>query len=105
MSSSKVLFKSTDLVCLGCGSVCTIQRKKGRGKAEGHIKHMYCPWCMIICEHYEVRDVSMFIWKYFDEDVNTMDNNTKKVLELLRKRKDESVRGEDKIFKKVLTKE
>ena len=103
MSNSKTKFNSTDLICLECGNINTIQRRKGRGKAIGHIKTMYCPLCMNIVDHYEVQDVSKFVWEYSFCNENEIDDDVKLVLELLKKREDSSVRGEDKIFKKVLT--
>lgn len=92
-----------DLVCLSCGNVNVIQRKIGNLKKQGHIKTMYCPFCKTINQHYEVRDVSSFIYKYAYSDYNTLDNNTKKVLDMLMEREDNCDRGENRVFKKILT--
>ena len=103
MSNSKTKFCSTDLVCMSCGSVNTICRKLRKQKSVGHIKHMYCHICMDITSHYEVVDISKFVWNYcFYSDKNLSDD-VKLVLSLLKKREDDYNKGEDGLFKKVLT--
>lgn len=45
------------LFCLKCGKeAIPIFRKKGRNRAKGHLKKMYCPWCKDYMNHYEARN-------------------------------------------------
>jgi len=61
MKSYKIF--STDLVCLKCGNICSIMRKVGREKSLAHIKDLWCYRCKGTTHHYEVKDVSTFMWK------------------------------------------
>ena len=54
----------TDLVCLNCGNIVTIQRIVGRFKNIGHIKDLYCSVCKSTQKHYEVQDADLFKLKY-----------------------------------------
>ncbi len=79
----------TDLVCTGCGNVAQIRRKSKRLKGVGHIKDLWCYKCEMVTKHFEVRDISKFI---YDEDMS---------FELEGLKEDER-RG--KVLKKVLEK-
>ena len=94
---------STDLICLECGNIFTIQRRIGRLKKVGHVKHIFCNICNKVQPHYEIRDANTFIWSCYGKNYNYLDENTKVVLEFLMKREDNDVREEDRIHKKVLT--
>ena len=97
---SKFPFERTELVCLNCGNLAVIQRKKRKLKKEGHIKTFYCPVCKNVSNHYEVRDASAFLWKHIDSEI--MDIDTKTAIDYLKMRVD--INGkEDRISKKVLT--
>lgn len=45
-----------DLECVKCGRVETIQRKGGRDKAVGHIKHLWCVSCRKRTPHVELSE-------------------------------------------------
>ena len=66
-------YNYSDLVCLNCGNIVTIQRKVGNARPVGHIKDLYCYKCLEVTKHYEVRDVSNFLYNYNvnkEEEVN-----------------------------------
>ncbi len=75
--------EETSLVCLECGNIFNIQRRKSRLKQVGHIKHLYCISCEKIQPHYEIRDIKEFLWKCVNSDYNKFDEYTKKVLSFL----------------------
>jgi hypothetical protein len=50
---------STDLLCLECGNIFTIARGVNNLKSNGHIKHLMCPRCEKLTEHFEVRDAGL----------------------------------------------
>ena len=102
---NKDFFKDTQLVCMNCGNVVTLQRKLGRFKRVGHIKHLYCYKCDSVKEHYEVRDVSIFIWECSGKGILNLDSNTKLVFDFLMKREDDNERETCRVYKKMLTKE
>ena len=79
----------TDLVCTECGNVAQIRRRSKRLREVGHIKDLWCYRCEMVTKHFEVRDISKFI---YDEDMS---------LELEGLKEDER-RG--KVLKKVLEK-
>ena len=54
----------TDLVCLNCGNVTSIQRKSNKQKKISHIKDLWCYKCLQITKHYEVRDIDKFILNF-----------------------------------------
>ena len=43
-----------DLECTRCGHVQTIQRREGRNRKDGHIKHLWCLVCQERVEHVEL---------------------------------------------------
>lgn len=79
----------TDLVCTECGNVAQIRRRSKRLREVGHIKDLWCYRCEKGTKHFEVRDISKFI---YDEDMS---------FELEGLKEDER-RG--KVLKKVLEK-
>ena len=95
----------SDLVCLECGNVSTIYRVIGRLKKFGHIKHLYCPNCMDIKGHYEVRDISLFMLEYENYEIDERDTNAKTVYKFLTNREEYDVGRKDRVFKKVLKKQ
>lgn len=76
--SNKILFEYTDLVCLNCGYVNSIMRRQSNKKACGHIKDLWCYKCQDITKHYEVKDISKFM---FDYDSKTLEE--KMVIDLV----------------------
>lgn len=96
----KVVCENTDLVCLECGNVNTICRKKSKLKSCGHIKHMYCYNCQKICKHYEVRDISSFLWKCYGRDNLSCDE--KMLMELLLEREKRNEQTEFGVYQKIL---
>ena len=99
MSNYKI--SGTDLVCLECGNISTIQRKKAKLKEVGHIKTLYCFCCMKRTRHYEVIDVSSFIYNNIDK--TNLDEDSNKVLNFLVKREECKNGRKDQVFRKVLT--
>lgn len=91
----------TDLVCLTCGNVDTIQRKKSRLKEVGHIKTLYCYSCMKRTKHYEVVDVSTFVYNNIYRE--NLDADCDKALNFLLKREECRNEREDRVFGKILT--
>lgn len=72
----------TDLVCLNCGNVFTIYRSYNYKKV-GHIKDLWCYSCKKVTKHYEVRDISKFMY-----DIDTPDIEKQKVIRLVLKRRE-----------------
>ena len=99
MSRNDKLVRS-DLVCLECGRVFTIQRRINDLKKIGHIKHLYCSKCMMVQPHYEVKEIVSFIWNCFNKGFSNLDENTQIVLNFLVERVDDEVGKEYRIFKK-----
>lgn len=93
-------YKSTDLVCLDCGSVVTINRKLNRQKNVGHIKDMYCPYCNKEVKFFEVKDVSIFKWDCLTK--NSLTEEEFLVMSLLEKREEKNEQSECRIYKKIL---
>ena len=62
--SNKNRFKPSDLVCLDCGNVASIMRGSGRYRPKGHIKDLWCYKCQKVTKHYEVHDISKFMYEY-----------------------------------------
>ena len=59
----------TQLVCLECGNIVTIQRRFGREKSVGHIKHLYCYHCEERTAHFEIKDETLFLNTYDEENL------------------------------------
>lgn len=76
--SNKALFKQTDLVCLSCGNVTSIMRRESKMKSLGHIKDLWCYRCEDVTKHYEVKDISKFMFEY-----NTRNLEEKMVADLV----------------------
>ena len=91
MSNSGV--KSTDLVCMECGNICSIMRKIGRLKKISHRKHLWCYKC-----HVEVQDVSKFMW------TNINDKTELLVKDLIQNGKEIKPSKTNRVFKKILKK-
>lgn len=47
----------TTLQCIECGFLFPIQRKQGKQKSVGHIKHLYCPCCKVTQAFFEMKEV------------------------------------------------
>lgn len=35
----------SNLKCQECGNILTVPRKRAKQREDGHIKHMFCPYC------------------------------------------------------------
>ena len=103
--SNKIRTQLTNLVCLDCGNIMIIQRKKSNLKKIGHIKDLYCFNCDKVTKHYEVRDINEFLWKYMYYDDSILEYDTLKVLNYLRKSEEGNEEERSRVYKKVLTKE
>lgn len=51
----------SDLICLQCGTVNTIERKESLKKKLYHLKRLYCPVCRKVLNQVEVRDADLFV--------------------------------------------
>ena len=98
---NKIQYKSTDLVCLICGNVMTINRKLSRQKNIGHIKNMYCPFCKEVVKFFEVKDVSSFIWRCMMSD--SLTESEVFVINLLKEREERNEQKECGVYQKILT--
>lgn len=52
--SNKIKTYPTDLICLNCGNITTIQRRRSQVKEVSHIKDLYCYKCKDVTKHYEL---------------------------------------------------
>jgi hypothetical protein len=98
---NKTNYRSTDLVCLSCGNVTQIVRRKDNLKLSGHIKDLWCYKCKIETKHYEVRDVKTFILNHQNQDRISKEEQI--VMDYLLERED-SYGKRPSVSKKVLTK-
>lgn len=80
---SKEKAEETSLVCLECGDIFNIQRRRSKLKQVGHIKHLYCINCGKVQPHYEIKDIKEFLWICVNSDYSKLDEYTKKVLVFL----------------------
>ena len=101
--SNKFHIHYTDLICLNCGNINTIQRIQGRERELGHIKDLYCYVCESRQKHYEIKDVDLFRLKYEDYVPKKLNENTTTVLNIIREREINEGRGV-KLLKKVPSK-
>ena len=95
-------YKRTDLVCLECGYVFSINRIYGHQKKLGHIKDLYCPCCQYTTKFYEVKDIDIF--KYICENSDFLNSEQIEIMNLLKKREVEDEQSELGIHKKVFKK-
>ena len=79
--SNKAKIISTDLICLECGTIITIQRKQNHKRKISHIKDLWCYECEKVTKHYEVQDVESFL------ETETNSSEKQKIKKLIRKRK------------------
>jgi len=103
--SNKTCTQLSNLVCLDCGNIMMIQRKKSNLKKVGHIKDLYCIKCNKITKHYEVKEINKFLWIYNDLNDNNLQYETLKVLKYLRKSEERYENKRFGVYKKILTKE
>ena len=106
MSKHKEITIASDLMCLDCGDIFKIRRKRLQQRKEGHIKDLYCPICKAETRHYELKDKDIFLWKYSyvtEENVQKIkiDDETKQAIFLLRKREEANGRQTNPVLKKV----
>lgn len=78
-------FKSVDVVCMKCGNVSTLQREQICLRSVGNIEENYCFCCKDYTKHYELGDVSSFLWKVASK--KELDDNEILVLDLLEGKK------------------
>lgn len=48
------------LKCTECNEKIPIPRKRGQMRENGHIKHMYCPYCKKITPFIEDKDLKYY---------------------------------------------
>ena len=102
--TKRVRVVSSDLVCLECGHIFTIQRRTNDLKKVGHIKHLYCSNCMCIQAHYEVREIIPFVLNCYSNGISNLDAKTKIIFNYLVERVDDDFGRENKVYKKIFTK-
>lgn len=88
-------FRITDLICLECGNIFSISRRRDNLKKVSHIKDMWCYNCMNVTKHYEVVDVSKFMWQ------ETEDETMLYVKELIENGRCKSKSRTNKLLKKI----
>jgi len=54
LQNTKARTLMKELKCTICGNIFSIHRRKGRNKAKGHKKHLWCFKCQQITIHKEV---------------------------------------------------
>ena len=99
----QVTYKSTELVCLNCGNVMTIQRKILKQQKVGHIKDMYCPYCKDLVKFFKVRDIDAFKWQC--QNACELTKLEQFVFNLLKEREENNGKQKCGVLKKVLTRE
>lgn len=57
---SKTRTAQTFLQCSCCENINPIFRKRSKMKKKNHIKHMYCPVCMDVRAHVEVKEEAFY---------------------------------------------
>ena len=95
-------YKYTDLVCLECGNVVTINRSLGRQKSVGHIKDMFCPYCNKNVKFFEVKDISIFKIECYNKKYLSEDELF--VINLLNEREKNNEKRTFGVHKKILVK-
>jgi ribosomal protein L33 len=58
-SGSRKNLTQSKFFCTQCGKVQFIARKQSLQRERGHLKKLYCPFCNISCNHYEVREYDL----------------------------------------------
>ena len=99
----KAHYRRTDLICLNCGYVATINRKFQKLKEYGHIKDMYCPVCKADSKFYEILNVDIFKWHL--ENKTYLNEMKAKILTFLKEREEFYDKSRFRLHKKILTKE
>lgn len=79
---------ASDLICPYCGEIITIQRKPSKSKSIGHIKDMYCPYCLKTRKFIEIVDRDKYYYELlYKEKLTDIEKN---IFESLNKRKEKN---------------
>ena len=64
---------SSTLYCEYCDHPFTIPRRKGKRHEQGHVKHMYCPYCKTVTGFIEglAHDASLAFWDNWQAEHTT----------------------------------
>lgn len=90
-------FGLSNLVCLECGNIFTIPRKKEKLRGNGHIKDLWCPICKSVNKHYEILDIDSFLYNLeYEDEVKQY------VRDLISNGTSEDYERKDRVFKKIL---
>ena len=57
-------FDLSNLVCLECGNIFTIPRRRRKHRCDGHIKDLWCPFCKRVNKHYEIQNIDSFFIQF-----------------------------------------
>ena len=90
----------TDLVCLNCGNINTIQRMTNKRRSIGHIKDLYCHICKIITKHYEIQDIDLFKLKYQEYENEILTSETNPILSII-EGIEENAKKRTRVFAKI----
>lgn len=92
-------FDLSSLVCLECGNIFIIPRKKEKHRGNGHIKDIWCPICKKVSKHYEILDIDSFLYNLeYEDEVKQY------VRDLISNGTSEDYERKNRVFKKILKK-
>lgn len=92
-------FDLSNLVCLECGNIFTIPRRKTKHRCNGHIKDLWCPVCKRVNKHYEIQNIDNFLY-----NLEYGDEVKQYVRDLISNGTSEDYERKDRVFKKILKK-
>ena len=91
-------FDLSNLVCLECGNIFTIPRRRRKHRCDGHIKDLWCPFCKSVNKHYEIQNIDSFLYNLeYEDEVKQY------VRDLISNGTSEDYERKDRVFKKILT--
>lgn len=89
-------FDLSNLVCLECGNIFTIPRRR-KHRSDGHIKDLQCPFCKSVDKHYEIQNIDSFLYNLeYEDEVKQY------VRDLISNGTSEDYERKDRVFKKIL---
>ena len=90
-------FDLSNLVCLECGNIFTIPRRRRKHRSDGHIKDLWCPFCKNVNKHYEIQNIDSFLYNLeYEDEVKQY------VRDLISNGTSEDYERKDRVFKKIL---
>ncbi len=90
-------FDLSSLICLECGNIFTIPRRRRKHRADGHIKDLWCPICKEVRKHYEIQNIDNFLYNHkYNDEVRQY------VRDIISNGISEDYERKDRVFKKIL---